>query len=155
MYGNRKLVLLLAMIALATSACETRYRSLQDNPHKHTVLAKAVSVGRLTKITFYGNSYLNQEKAQIYALYRSAEYAQLAKKNYFILYPTLYAASKGQYIHMPVVALSGVSPHAYSYVYLSDSYIPGAHKTSDVLQQYRSQLKLRTLINLESDHYGF
>lgn len=125
----------LTIVGLCTAvcACATPYQSIA---HSYTGgFLDGLRVGKLEKISFYGNGYIDATTVGTYTLYRCAEVAKSKGKPYFLLYENLYRASLAWPSESPTIGVVGSKPAGIAFVLFLDHPAPGAKETQKVLME--------------------
>ena len=111
-------IILIIMGVLLSVGCATPY---QSGALSFTGGHNAVTgPGKLVRIDFAGNGFIDNETAEIYAYYRCAEYTKEQGKNFFLLYGSLTDAAKDKRGNKVSLGLVGSKPVAYAYILLRD-----------------------------------
>lgn len=97
--------------------------------------------GELIEVGFGGNGYTDNERVEIYLLYRSAEIAKKRGKNHFTIYQTLNDAILELPLTETKATLLGGKPNGKVFMLLHDSAVPGALTADDVIARYAAQVK--------------
>jgi hypothetical protein len=100
--------------------------------------------GKLLKIGFSGNGFINREKVGVYLLYRCAEVAQREGGNYFAMYTSLPSAILDRRSSERSVATIGGKPATYAYILLLDQDSPGALSAADVITRLKPEVDPET-----------
>jgi hypothetical protein len=97
--------------------------------------------GKLVKVGFGGNSFVERSRVGTYLLYRCAEIAQREKSSYFVMYESLPSAIRDQRSSERIVQTIGGKPAAYVYILLASEASPGALETQEVLNRLGQEVK--------------
>ncbi|MRX27367.1 hypothetical protein [Kangiella sp. HZ709] len=92
--------------------------------------------GKLTKVYFSGNGFIEHETAKIYALYRSAEYTKEQGKSFFQMYTSLINASKDITSDTVMLGSVGGKPTAFAYVLLLENPNENSLNADEVIEKY-------------------
>ena len=126
-------------LSLAAFGCATPYQggtnSLTGGFHEKP------AAGKLERITFFGNGYIDAKTVEIYTLYRCAEVAKSRNKSHFFIYENLIHAAQGRPSELPTIGVVGNKPAGVAFVIYLDHPEPGAKETQKVLSELGPTIK--------------
>lgn len=128
-----KIVVLIFGVLLCVG-CATPYQSgaMSFTGGHNTVTGP----GKLIRIEFAGNGFIDHKTAEIYAYYRCAEYTKEQGKNFFLLYDSLTDAAKDKRGHKVSLGAIGNKPIAYAYILLRDEPETLSHDADSIMKKY-------------------
>ncbi len=138
---KRSSIAALCLFGFVLGGCATGYHS-QSNPIAGFTGGywDQKGPGRLIKVGFDGNSYIERDKVGTYLLYRCAEVAQREGSNYFVMYSSLPAAIMDKRSSGRTVATTGGKPSTYAYILLMDQEGPGVLSVKDTIERLKPEV---------------
>jgi len=127
------------VLALTAAGCATPYQS--GTFSLTGGFYESVGPGRLEKIAFSGNGFINADTVEQYTLYRCAEAAKSRNKSHFLIFDSLIQASIGKPSERPNVGSVGGKPTGFAFVLFLDGPQPGARETDKVLRELEAVVK--------------
>jgi len=123
-----------ALAPIALLGCATAYRNEAGSSITGGGFREE-GPGKLVKVGFSGNSFIDGRTTDQYALFRAAEYAQASGKPYFVVYKSMRDAAKDRRASEANVGFVGGKPQAFVWVRLLDEDASQAMETAAVLKR--------------------
>jgi len=129
-----RIILILSLLTFL-QACATGY---QSGEWSYTGgFYESEAPGKLIKITFAGNGYIDSDTAEAYTLYRCAEYTKEQGGSHFVVYKSLFDAAQDKRSLNIALGSIGGKPSNFAYILLRNEPEEGALEASKIMEKYQ------------------